>query len=58
MVTVIQALINIGVGFAMGARFEGDIAGLLVLILSSILLAVPGSPRAPSAPTRTRSNEQ
>ena len=41
VVTVIQALIIIGVGFALGARFEGGIAGLLVLILASILLAAP-----------------
>lgn len=41
IVTVIQALIIIGVGFAMGARFDGGVLGLIMLIIGAILLAAP-----------------
>lgn len=37
---VVQALIMIGLALAMGARFEGGISGIIILILCSILLGI------------------
>ncbi len=41
VITVVQALIIIGVGIAMGARFDGGVIGIAVLILCAVLLAAP-----------------
>jgi ABC-2 type transport system permease protein len=41
LVTIVQTLIIIGLGLLLGARFEGGILGVLVLIAASVLLAVP-----------------
>lgn len=40
VVTVVQALIVFGVGFLMGARYDGGLLGILVCILAACLLAV------------------
>jgi ABC-2 type transport system permease protein len=37
---VIQSLIIIGIGLAMGARFDGGVAGLAVLVFVSVVLGV------------------
>jgi len=41
LVTVIQSLILIALGFALGARFAGGFAGIVVLIVTGMLLAFP-----------------
>lgn len=41
IVTVVQSLILFAMGFMLGARYGGGIAGLLVLLLAAILLSVP-----------------
>lgn len=39
--SIIQSLILIGLGFITGARFAGGLPGILVLLASAVLLAVP-----------------
>lgn len=41
VVSTIQSIILLVLGFIMGARFEGGILGILTLILSATLLAMP-----------------
>ena len=41
VVSVIQSLILIGLGFAFGARFAGGIVGIVILLISAMLLAAP-----------------
>jgi ABC-2 type transport system permease protein len=38
IVTVIQSAIIVGLGFAVGARFDGGVAGITVLLVTAILL--------------------
>jgi ABC-2 type transport system permease protein len=40
-ITVVQAAILLGLGMLLGARFEGGLAGLLVLMLCGVLVALP-----------------
>ena len=39
-VTVVQSLIVFGVGLAMGARYDGGVTGVLVVLAAAVLLAV------------------
>jgi len=41
VVTLVQAVILLGLGLLLGARFEGGFAGLLVLMLCGVLVSVP-----------------
>jgi ABC-2 type transport system permease protein len=41
LITTIQSVVIVGIGLAIGAQYPGGLAGLLVLFLSSILLAAP-----------------
>jgi ABC-2 type transport system permease protein len=41
LIMVVQASLLLGLGMLMGARFDGGIVGLLVLLLCGVLLAVP-----------------
>lgn len=41
IITVVQAAMLLGLGMLLGARFEGGIAGLLVLMLCGVLVALP-----------------
>lgn len=41
LVSGVQSLILIGLGFATGARFAGGISGIIVLLVCAILLAAP-----------------
>jgi ABC-2 type transport system permease protein len=41
IITVVQAAMLLGLGFLLGARFEGGFTGLAVLMLCAVLVAVP-----------------
>ncbi len=41
IITVVQAALLLGLGFVLGARFEGGFTALAVLTLSAVLLAIP-----------------
>jgi ABC-2 type transport system permease protein len=41
IIVVIQASILLGLGFLMGARFEGGVLGVVVLLVCGVLLTVP-----------------
>jgi ABC-2 type transport system permease protein len=41
IIMVIQASILLALGFLMGARFDGGLVGVLVLLVAGVLLAVP-----------------
>jgi ABC-2 type transport system permease protein len=41
LVTLVQAAILLGLGLLLGARFEGGVAGLVVLMLCGVLVSVP-----------------
>jgi ABC-2 type transport system permease protein len=39
-VTIVQSLIVFGVGLAMGARYDGGVVGVLIVLVAAVLLAV------------------
>jgi ABC-2 type transport system permease protein len=41
IITVIQSSILLGLGFLMGARFDGGLTGVLVLLVFGVLLGIP-----------------
>src|SRR5262249_17382587 len=41
VVSVVQSLILVGLGFVTGARFAGGIVGIIVLLICGMLLAAP-----------------
>jgi ABC-2 type transport system permease protein len=41
IITIVQAAILLGLGMLLGARFDGGIVGLLVLMLCGVLVALP-----------------
>ncbi len=41
IITVVQAAILLGLGMLLGARFDGGVRGLLVLMLCGVLVALP-----------------